>query len=92
MLEAGIEPYPVSYPRTASIAEVRASHGALAPDTFTGETVGVTGRVVLFRIGGKLCFATLRDGTGDIQVMISLARVGTDALAAWKRRSEEHTS
>ena len=39
MLEAGIEPYPVSYPRTASIAEVRGKHGALAPDTATGETV-----------------------------------------------------
>ena len=85
MLEAGIEPYPVSYPRTASIAEVRAQHGALAADTATGETVGVTGRVILFRIGGKLCFATLRDGTGDIQVMISLAKVGEEELARWKR-------
>ena len=85
MLSSGIDPYPVGYPRTASIAEVRARHGALAPDTATGETAGVTGRVILFRIGGKLCFATLRDGTGDIQVMISLAGVGEDALAAWKR-------
>ena len=41
--------------------------------------------MILSRIGGKLCFATLRDGTGDIQVMISLARVGEEALAAWKR-------
>ena len=40
---------------------------------------------MLSRIGGKLCFATIRDGTGDIQVMISLARVGEQALAAWKR-------
>ena len=45
----------------------------------------MAGRVILSRIGGKLCFATLRDGTGDIQVMISLASVGEDALAAWKR-------
>ncbi|HEY6786366.1 MAG TPA: bifunctional lysylphosphatidylglycerol synthetase/lysine--tRNA ligase LysX, partial [Trebonia sp.] len=54
-------------------------------DTFTGERAGVAGRVLLSRIGGKLCFATLRDGSGDIQVMISLAGVGEDALAAWKR-------
>ena len=40
---------------------------------------------MLSRTGGKLCFATIRDGTGDIQVMISLDRVGADALAAWKR-------
>jgi lysyl-tRNA synthetase class 2 len=85
MLSSGIDPYPVGYPRTATIAEVRAKHGALAADMATGEIVGVAGRVVLSRIGGKLCFATLRDGTGDLQVMISLARVGEDALTAWKR-------
>src|SRR5580692_6386341 len=85
MLASGIDPYPVGYPRTAAIGAVRAAHGSLAPDTATGEIVGIAGRVILSRVGGKLCFATLRDGTGDIQVMISLARVGADALAAWKR-------
>src|SRR4029077_7415845 len=84
MLESGIDPYPVEYPRTATIGEVRAGRESLPPDTATGEIVGIAGRVILSRIGGKLCFATLRDGTGDIQVMISLARVGADALAAWK--------
>src|SRR6185437_10620321 len=85
MLSSGIDPYPVGYPRTATIAEVRAKHGALPVDTASGETAGIAGRVILSRIGGKLCFATLRDGTGDLQVMISLARVGEDQLAAWKR-------
>src|SRR6202035_1985781 len=85
MLESGIDPYPVGYPRTATIGEVRAKHGSLAADTATGEIVGVAGRVILSRIGGKLCFATVRDGTGGIQVMISLTRVGEEALAAWKR-------
>jgi lysyl-tRNA synthetase class 2 len=85
MLESGIDPYPVSYPRTVSIAAVRSGYGSLEPDTATGQTVGVTGRVILSRIGGKLCFATLRDGSGDIQVMISLAKVGEDVLARWKR-------
>src|SRR5207248_11346762 len=51
----------------------------------TGEHVGVTGRVMLSRIAGKLCFATIRDGTGDIQVMLSADRLGEDALAVWKR-------
>ena len=85
MLASGIDPYPVGYPRTATIGEVRAAHGSLPADTATGEIVGIAGRVILSRIGGKLCFATLRDGTGDLQVMISLARVGEDALARWKR-------
>jgi lysyl-tRNA synthetase, class II len=85
LLESGVDPYPVGFPRTATIAEVRARHPDLPPDTFTGDKVGVTGRVMLSRLGGKLSFATIRDGTGDIQVMISLDRVGPEALAAWKR-------
>ena len=64
---------------------MRAAIRTCAPDTATGDRVGVTGRVMLYRNGGKLCFATIRDGTGDIQVMISLDRVGADALAAWKQ-------
>ena len=82
---SGVDPYPVEFPRTATIAEVRAAHPGLEPDTATGDRVGVTGRVMLSRIGGKLCFATIRDGSGDIQVMISRDRVGEEALAAWKR-------
>ncbi len=82
---SGVDPYPVGFPRTATIGEVRAAHPDLEPDTATGDRVGVTGRVRLSRIGGKLCFAMIRDATGDIQVMISLDRVGEEALAAWKR-------
>src|SRR5450755_4418741 len=81
---AGTDPYPVGFPRTATIAEVRERYPALAAGESTGERVGVTGRVMLSRVGGKLCFATIRDGTGEIQVMISLDRVGERALAAWK--------
>jgi lysyl-tRNA synthetase class 2 len=85
MLASGIDPYPVGYPRTATVAALREKYRDLPTDTATGEVVGVAGRVMLSRVGGKLCFATLRDGTGDIQVMISLARVGEAALAFWKR-------
>jgi lysyl-tRNA synthetase, class II len=84
LLADGADPYPVGFPRTATIGEVRARYPDLKPDTAAGERVGVTGRVMLSRIGGKLCFATIRDGTGDIQVMISQDRVGPEALASWK--------
>jgi lysyl-tRNA synthetase class 2 len=85
LIESGVDPYPVGFPRTDTAGELRARFGDLPLDTFTGERAAVAGRVLLSRIGGKLCFATLRDGSGDIQVMISLAGVGEDALAAWKR-------
>jgi lysyl-tRNA synthetase, class II len=85
MLDAGREPYLLGYPRTHSLAQVRAAHPDLAPDTATSERVGVTGRVIFLRTGGRLCFATLRDGDGtQLQVMLSQDRVGEAALADWK--------
>ncbi|MFW0874640.1 lysine--tRNA ligase [Rhodococcoides corynebacterioides] len=85
LLESGREAYPVSVDRTHSLAEVRAAHPDLAPDTHTGDRVGVAGRVIFLRNTGKLCFATLQDGDGtQLQAMISLAGVGEDELAQWK--------
>ena len=46
--------------------------------------VGVTGRVIFVRNTGKLCFATLREGADELQLMLSLDRLGAEALAAWK--------
>jgi lysyl-tRNA synthetase, class II len=85
LLDFGADPYPVSFARTASAAGLRARYGDLPPDMSTGEVASVAGRVMLSRIGGKLCFARLRDDTSDIQVMVSLAGVGDERLAAWKR-------
>jgi lysyl-tRNA synthetase, class II len=82
--EEGVDPYPVSVPRTTSLADVRAAHPDLEPDTLTGTHVGVTGRVIFVRNTGKLCFATLREGDAELQVMLSLDRVGEGPLAAWK--------
>ena len=83
---AGREPYPVSYPRTANLAEVRGRFGDLPADSATGEVVAVTGRVIFVRNAGKLCFATLRDGDGtELQAMLSADRVGRPALDEWKQ-------
>jgi len=82
--ETGVDPYPVGVPRTATLAEVREKHPDLEPDTQTGDRVGITGRVIFVRNTGKLCFATLREADAELQVMLSLDRVGEDALAAWK--------
>jgi lysyl-tRNA synthetase, class II len=84
MRDRGVDPYPVTVARTTTIADLRAAHPGLEPDQRSGESVAVAGRVVLSRTGGKLCFATVRDGTGEIQVMISLDGVGEEALAQWK--------
>jgi lysyl-tRNA synthetase class 2 len=85
MLAAGDDPYPPGFPRTATIAEVRQRYADLGPGEVTGDRVGVVGRVMLSRPSGKLSFATIRDGTGEIQVMISLDRSGPAVLEEWKR-------
>jgi lysyl-tRNA synthetase class 2 len=86
MLDEGVEPYPVGFARTATLAQVRARYGDLPTDTPTGDVVAVTGRVIFQRNTGKLCFATLRDGDGtELQAMLSLDRVGAQRLAQWKR-------
>ncbi|MGN9910740.1 lysine--tRNA ligase [Phytohabitans sp. LJ34] len=86
MLADGVEPYPLGYPRTATLAQIRERYAELPTDTATGDTVSVTGRVIFIRNSGKLCFATLRDGDGtELQAMLSLDRVGTERLEDWKR-------
>jgi len=80
----GIEPYPAQVPHTHSAAAVRALVGDLAPGTETGERVSVSGRVMLKRRMGALGFATLRDGSGDLQVMVDARHLGADDLDLWK--------
>ncbi|WP_186455277.1 lysine--tRNA ligase [Rhodococcus rhodochrous] len=85
LLAQGSDAYPVDIPRTHTLAEVRAEYPDLEPDTATGTIVGVAGRVMFSRNTGKLCFATLQEGDGtQLQVMLSLAGVGEEVLAAWK--------
>ncbi|NBE81150.1 lysine--tRNA ligase [Micromonospora rubida] len=86
MLAEGVEPYPVGYPRTSTLAEIREKYADLPTDTATGDRASVTGRVIFVRNTGKLCFATLRDGDGtELQAMLSLDRVGAERLEDWKR-------
>ncbi|OBA84507.1 lysine--tRNA ligase [Mycobacterium sp. 1164966.3] len=85
LLAQGREPYPVEVERTHTLAEIRAAYPDLPTDTTTDDVVGVAGRVMFARNSGKLCFATLQDGEGtQLQVMISLDKVGQKALDDWK--------
>jgi lysyl-tRNA synthetase, class II len=74
-----IDCYPVGYPRTSTMAQVRSAAGPLPADTRTGAKVAVAGRMMGKRDLGGLCFFTLRDGTGDIQVIAGRDVLGADA-------------
>jgi lysyl-tRNA synthetase class 2 len=85
LIERGIEPYPVSVPRTKTLAEVRTQYADIATDSATGDVHSVSGRIIFKRDTGKLCFATLREGDGtELQAMISLDKVGEESLESWK--------
>jgi len=85
LIERGVEPYPVSVARTASLLEIRTKYASLETDSVTGDIQSLTGRVIFKRDTGKLCFATLREGDGtELQAMLSLDKVGEDTLNSWK--------
>ncbi|MGO3146111.1 MAG: lysine--tRNA ligase [Leucobacter sp.] len=83
--------YPVAVPVTTTIPAVRAKFGHLedTPDTASGETVGVAGRIVFQRNTGKLCFASIQSGDGTrVQAMLSLAEVGEESLVEYKELTD----
>ncbi|WP_236796024.1 bifunctional lysylphosphatidylglycerol synthetase/lysine--tRNA ligase LysX [Amycolatopsis sp. GM8] len=79
--EAGVDPYPAGFVRDTVLAEIVAKFAGLPPDSHTGCEVRVAGRVVALRDLGGLCFARLRDSSGELQLMLAgdeLWRSGVD--------------
>ncbi|HEY0690315.1 MAG TPA: bifunctional lysylphosphatidylglycerol synthetase/lysine--tRNA ligase LysX, partial [Kribbella sp.] len=85
LVAAGIEPYPVSVPRTETLERLRSIHQGLPPDHHTGTQVSVTGRVMRMRNHGGLAFAELQDGAVSLQVMVSADSCGAVQLDHWRR-------
>ncbi|WP_366180572.1 bifunctional lysylphosphatidylglycerol synthetase/lysine--tRNA ligase LysX [Actinomyces timonensis] len=72
MLADGIDPYPASVSVDAACATAE-GHCAVA------------GRVLTIRDHGSVIFATLRDASGDLQIILEAGRAGTEALASFRR-------
>lgn len=67
LIAAGIDPYPARVQRTHTIAAARALH---ADQDESEPVVSVTGRLKRIRVMGKMSFADLEDGTGQIQIVL----------------------
>jgi len=85
-LRASGNAYPNDFRRDALAADLHAAHGntgnaELEP---AGIRAAVAGRMMLKRVMGKACFATLQDMSGRIQLYVTLDGVGEEALAAFK--------
>ncbi len=78
--EAGIDPFPHSFPGVTPIAEVKAPHEGLEPGQETDMRVRVAGRLHARRGGGKAAFLDLDDRSGRIQLHATVDLLGRESL------------
>jgi lysyl-tRNA synthetase class 2 len=81
----GIDPYPVGFAPTAACADLARTHRDLPPGAASGVEAAVAGRVMRVRDHGGVVFATLRDWSGDLQVMLTRDRLGATSLTRFGR-------
>jgi len=85
-LRAKGQAFPNDFRRDALAADLHAQHGELPNEELEprGIPVAVAGRMVLKRVMGKACFATVQDMSGRIQLYVTLDAVGAEALDDFK--------
>jgi len=77
----GDDPYPVRFDRTHTLREVREHwDDRIDAGSSTDDFVRVAGRVLLKRSQGRLSFAKVRDGSGELQLFVSQGELGPDAF------------
>jgi len=79
--------FPNDFRRDALAGELHARHDGEDNETLEGKgiAVRVAGRMMLKRVMGKACFATLQDTSGRIQLYVTVDSVGQDKLDEFKR-------
>ncbi|MBD3349830.1 MAG: lysine--tRNA ligase [Candidatus Eisenbacteria bacterium] len=75
----GIDPYPRTFERTHTSAEVAGGF-----DSLEGTEVVVAGRLAAARGHGKAAFGDLHDVDGRIQIYVRKDEVGDEAFELWK--------
>jgi lysyl-tRNA synthetase class 2 len=74
----GVEPFAFGFDQDAHAADLRERYAGLGKGVQTDDRCSVAGRVVLARRFGKLTFFSLRDATGDIQLLCSEEDLGSE--------------
>ncbi len=82
----GTAAFPNDFKPQHHAADLHHLHGQVPNEELEPKAVAVSvaGRMMLKRVMGKACFATLQDSTGRIQLYITQDAVGADVLAAFK--------
>ncbi|MCS6766224.1 MAG: lysine--tRNA ligase [Candidatus Protistobacter heckmanni] len=84
--EAGVA-FPNDFKPIHHAADLHAQYGQIENEALEAKAlhVSVAGRVMLKRIMGKASFATVQDGSGQIQLFITRDGVGEESYEAFKR-------
>ena len=79
--------FPNDFKPTHHAADLHHRHGQVPNEELEPQAVkvAVAGRLMLKRVMGKACFGTLQDGSGRIQLYVTLDNVGAEVLDAFKR-------
>ena len=85
-LRASGQAYPNDFRRDALAGTLHTSYDAKTNEELESSPirVAVAGRMMLKRVMGKACFATLQDMSGRIQLYVTMDGVGAEALDAFK--------
>jgi lysyl-tRNA synthetase class 2 len=78
--------FPNDFRRDALAADLHSRNGGEGNETLEPKAIraSVAGRMMLKRVMGKACFATLQDTSGRIQLYVTLDGVGEPTLDAFK--------
>ena len=78
--------FPNDFVPTHRALALHATHDARETASFDdeAEVVAVAGRIMLKRVMGKASFASVKDGSGTIQLYVATDAVGPEAYAAFK--------
>jgi len=82
---AGMDPYPVTVPRSRDLGQLRTRYASLGPNAHTGDQVAVCGRVRALRDFGGLVIAVLQDGEDRIQILAGIAELAAAQHRLWRR-------
>jgi len=81
----GINPYPHRYDVKNNSDEIKEEHSKLKNNEKSKSKVKIAGRVMMKRDIGKLIFCKLRDGFGDIQLVLQRDETNVNSFELFKK-------
>jgi lysyl-tRNA synthetase class 2 len=84
----GINPYPYSFEKKKSAAELQTEHNSLKNGAKAKERTSIAGRLMTFRDMGKIAFGVLQDFSGSIQIMLQDGETPNELISFFKKYAD----